>query len=237
MENDNREVITNPARIRGIISNIHKSRNLLNVSLPDDSHQYNSIILDIDADNKTITLDELNPKEGHERFLTKKIALISTTIHGVDIRFQVDLHNVASSDDIAYYIAGIPNKLDYHQLRAYHRVPIGLNSIPVLLIQNDKDVLEGELRDISAGGVSIRFANKLPETIKRGTLIPTCMIELGNKDKISAELEIRFISKPDDKKHIQIGARFVGMDKPQQRIVERFVASLDRELRRKVPGN
>lgn len=237
MENDNREIITNPARIRGIISNIHKSRNLLNVSLPDDRHQYNSIILDIDTDKNTITLDELNPKDGHERFLTKKTAIISTTINGVDIRFQINLHNVASSDDIAYYIVGIPDKLDYHQLRAYHRVPIGLNSIPVLLIQNDEDVLEGELRDISAGGVSIRFTSKLPETFKRGTLIPTCMIELKDKEKITSELEIRFISKPDDKQRIQIGARFVGMDKPQQRMVERYVASLDRELRRKMPGN
>ncbi len=237
MDNDNREVITNPARIRGVISNIHKSRNLLNVTIPGDKNQYNSIILDIDADKSILTLDELNPEEGHSHFLTKKTAIISTTINGVDIRFQVNLHNVATSNDIAYYIVGVPGKLDYHQLRAYHRVPIGLNSIPVLLIQDDKDVLEGELRDISSGGVSIRFTINLPKNIKRGTLFPTCMIELDNKDKISSKLEIRFIGKPDDSKHTLIGARFVGMDKPQQRTVERFVAKLDRELRRKIPGN
>lgn len=237
MNNDNREIIANPARIRGIISNIHKSRNLLNVSLPGDSRPYNSIILEFDTDANTLTLDELNPQEGHTSFLQGRRAIIKTTINGVDIRFQVELQNVSASDDIAYYIVGIPNKLDYHQLRAYHRVPIGLNSIPVLLIQNDKDLLEGELHDISAGGISVRFSHKIPETIKRGTLIPTCMIELSNKDKISTELEIRFISKPDDGKRTLIGARFVGMDKPQQRIVERFVASLDRELRRKMPGN
>jgi len=229
------EKITNPARIAAILKNILDARTLLRVTLPESSGEYNSAILEIDNHNQNIVLDELNPREGHERLLnTKKIAIF-THVRGVDVSFASLLKQSSVTDNIASYLIGFPKILHYRQLRANFRIPIGITQIPVGLVLQKDMGMGGELHDISAGGICIRFNSDIPDIIKVGSIIDTCTIDLPDNNKVESKLEVRFRGKKDDKGRILLGCRFINMERDQQRAIERYVASLDREMRRKMP--
>ncbi|MDH5436493.1 MAG: flagellar brake protein [Gammaproteobacteria bacterium] len=227
------EKITNPARISAILKNILEARTLLSVTLPDSAIQYNSVILEINRDHSYILLDELNPKAGHERLLKSGKLAVFTHLNGVDVGFKGILQKVQTEDAIAAYEIQFPTILYYRQLRAHFRIPIGITEIPVKLRLDDDIKLQGLLHDISSGGLSIRFTSQLPAELKRGSLIESCTVNLPDANKIESKFEVRFRGKEDEKGRILIGGKFVSLDKVQQRMIERYVAALDREIRRK----
>ncbi|HKQ31529.1 MAG TPA: PilZ domain-containing protein, partial [Burkholderiales bacterium] len=89
--------------------------------------------------------------------------------------------------------------------------------------------------DISVGGIGAELKMASALELQQGIFIPRCDIVLPNFDgKISSSLEVRFFAKDKKSANIRIGGRFVDLDRSQQHIIERFVAYLDRRLRRKM---
>lgn len=227
------EKINNPARITAILKNILEARTLLRVTLPGSSIEYHSTMLEVNRENNFILLDELNPKEGHERLLKAKKLAVLTHLKGVDVSFANHLQQAFVENDIAIYKIQLPKLLYYRQLRAHFRIPVGITEIPVNLILDSEITLAGDVHDISSGGLCIQFATKLPANLKRGILIESCMIDLPDGNKLESKFEVRFCGKEDDKGRTLVGGQFVKLDRQQQRTLERYIAGLDREIRRK----
>ncbi len=227
------EKINNPTRIAAILKNILEARTLLRVTLPGSPTEYNSTLLDINRKNDFILLDELNPKAGHKQLLQAKKLAMLTRLNNVDVSFAGHLQQTLVQDDIAIYKVQLPKLLYYRQLRAHFRIPIGITEIPVNITLDSEIELKGELHDISAGGICIRFAIKLPANLKRGILINSCVVDLPEGNQLKSKLEVRFRGSEDDKGRALIGGQFVKLDQAQQRMLERYIASLDREIRRK----
>ena len=227
------EKINNPTRIAAILKNILDARTLLRVTLPGSPEEYNSTLLEINRENNFILLDELHPKAGHERLREAKKLAVLTNLNSVDVSFAGHLQQTLVENNIAIYKLQLPKLLYYRQLRAHFRIPIGITEIPVNIILDSEIALEGELHDISSGGLCIRFATELPANLKRGVLINSCMVDLPEGNKLESKFEVRFRSNQDDKGRTLVGGQFVRLNQAQQRMVERYVASLDREIRRK----
>jgi len=227
--------ITNTARIATILNNLKARRALLRVTMPGSGKQYNSAVLEIDNNAGIMVLDELNPREGHDKLLAAKGFDIHAQLKGVDVNFRCTLADHGTDAGIAYYRVPIPKLVYYRQLRAYYRVEVGLAHLPVSLHLDNEQTVEGELFDISAGGVCIRLRGGLPPFFKRGFQVPQCDIQLGESDTLSCKLELCYVSKPDNRGRIHVGARFIDMERAQERAVERYVAAIDRQLRRKIP--
>jgi len=227
--------ITNTARIATVLNNIKGSRALLWVKLPGSGKQYNSAVLEVDNHAGVMILDELNPREGHDKLLSAKNFDVHAQLKGVDVNFRGTLADYGTEAGIAYYQVPIPKLIYYRQLRAYYRVEVSMAHLGLSLYLDNDQILEGELFDISAGGICIRFTGSLPPFFKRGFQVPQCNIALGENEQISCKLEVCYVTKPDNRGRIHLGARFIDMEKPQERMVERYVAAIDRELRRKLP--
>lgn len=227
--------ITNTARIATILNNLQARRALLRVTLPGSAKQYNSAVLEIDGDAGIMVLDELNPREGHDKLLAAKGFDIHTQLKGVDVNFRCTLTAHGVDAGIAYYRVPLPKLVYYRQLRSYYRVEVGMAHLRVSLHLGNDQTVEGELFDISAGGICVRFRGGVPPFFKHGFQIPRCDIQLGENDTLCCKLDVRYVSKPDNHGRIHLGSRFIDMEPAQQRMVERYVAAIDRQLRRKMP--
>lgn len=236
-----REVAPERITVRGMIIDLfqraqeHKA--IVFVTVPGSKTRYLSLILDVDAANGFLLLDELNPATGHEQLLAAGRFQARFTVNGVEISFAGVIDDVSRRDDINLYKVAMPSVVFYHQRRAFFRAHVSLaHTVPVSFTREDvAEEVNGRLHDISVGGVGARIHNALAHPLTRGEIVPNCIIELPAGTVISSSVEIRYAGKRGAATLIQLGGKFVDLDRQQQKIIERFVTELERELIRKMP--
>lgn len=232
------EAITDPARIAGILYRIRDSHLLISIAFPNSRQLYNSAILEIDPNSKYIEIDELNPEQGHKKLLNIQTLTANTKLDGVNISFKCQLIEIGHESDIAFYRMTFPEKLLYRQQRAHYRVQISAAlDIPISIRRDDGTVLNGKVRDISAGGVGMRFTINASDELLQGEYIPKCIVNLADNKIIKSAIEVRFHHKLPDKRICLVGARFVGMSNHERDEIIKFVTIIDRESRQKLPEN
>lgn len=240
--------ITNPAQIIGILKRIHKRRTMLNISVagaPSGSDvgtgaakHYNSALLEVKSDGTRghIIIDELTPKEGHELLLKAGKLKARLQLDGVKISFATTLESSGSDAGIAFYTLTLPQEMDYLQQRANHRVrPSLAKPITVSLTHADETVFNGEIHDISAGGLSIKLKSDSLATTLKPTDILTGLFTLPPREEIICKLEVRSIHATHQQNFIRIGVRFSNLPSTLQKLIQRYIATLEREQIKKMP--
>ena len=95
------ERVTYRPRILSLLQQVFESRTIVTVHLKDDSNRYTSALLGINEDINSLLLDELNPKQGHERLIKTKQLNISARLAGVNIYFKSDLQTVEQENGLS----------------------------------------------------------------------------------------------------------------------------------------
>ena len=223
------EIISDHVRILSMMDRLYWGRAALTVTLPDGKIRSKSIILDLNPKTGRFLINKFQGEHAHQKLLESKKFYAYSQLDGVEVRFSTDLIKVLSEGDDVYYLITIPAKIDYHQRRAFHRVTLNHTVIPVSLILPDKTSIEGQLDDISAGGVSLLFATELPAQLQTGALIKQCIFQIPGGDTVVCELQVRFINRGHDTSLPKIGAQFINTDKALQKTIQHFVLSLERQ--------
>lgn len=228
------ELIDEPAKISKLLERMQNAHTLLSVRVPGSNLAYNSMILQIDAGREWITLDELHPGEGHTRLLEARKLTANGDFDGVELVFDATVIEHDKQSNIYFYRVSFPQRVKYFQRRSSYRVRVlKSSSLPVILVVDASNYLQGQLHNVSAGGVAIRFTRPLPGIIQRGQLIPECELRLPEGEKIVCSVEIRHVAREGQTSNTLVGARFSKLGTVQQRTLNRFIASIERELRRK----
>ena len=231
------EIVSDPVRIMSMMERLYQGRAALTVTLPDGKIRSKSIILDLNQKTGRFLINKFQSESAHQKLLESKKFYAYSQLDGVEIRFSTNLTNVLSENDDVYYLITIPDKIDYHQRRAFHRVTLNHTEIPVSLTLANKKSIEGQIDDISAGGISILFATDLPDQLQNGALIKQCKFQIPGGDTVSCELQVRFINHGHDTSLPKIGAQFINTDKTLQKTIQKFVLSLERQqLKENTPG-
>ncbi len=229
------EVVNDPAKIHALLEHVQTSRAMLSVKVPTAAKTYNSMIMEIDPAHHWITIDELHPAEGHTLFLAQRKLTVFGVYDGVDIRFDASLIEVGKQSDINFYKIKFPGTLKYYQRRSSYRVRLlRASAIPVILMFGPGDYAKGELYNISTGGMGIKFTRTIPKTPNPGQLIPECEIRFPDGEKFVCALEARHMINIKSNDQALLGARFIKLNTAQQRTINRFIAALEREARRKI---
>lgn len=227
------QTVTDTALIPSLLRRTQEAHMLLSVSLSDVPGRYNSLLIEVDPDNDCLTLDELHPGEGHDRVHAGSRLHVMTRLHGVEILFELHVGRIETVNGVAMYYCPQPQRVQHLQRREHYRArtPLGA-SIEVSLRIGVNAVIEGELVDLSAGGLAVRCKDLGGHAFTRGEQLSDCVLPLpGLRQPLRCTLEVR--NQHDEKHggHFLIRLAFVGLDQRQQQQVSRVVASLDRQHR------
>lgn len=230
------EVISDPIQIKLYLKRILDNRTLLSAAIPDDNSIFNSVIISIDNEKGRILIDQLHPEHGHNKLLDKGKLTIFAGLEGIDLSFQCILMDVDEKSGIPFYTLSFPQHLKYYQRRSSYRVQVIRSlSIPIILTCETDEILEGELDNISTGGMCVRFSATFPNFVENGLLIPRCELELPDEGMILFSTEVRHIVHSKKGGLGYLGLRNENINALEQRSINRFVTSLERELRRRTP--
>jgi len=227
------ETVTSSARISMVLRPLMEKHAIITATLPDSNNFYNTALLSVDIHNATITIDGLHPEEGHAQFLKAGRITLHTTYEGVDVSFTVNLKKADSESNMAFYIIEFPKSIRYLQRRNAFRVPVSAaKAITVEVETTEKKMFRGELSDISAGGMCIRFAKTKNLDLSDHKNETQCCIHLPDKRKIRCAFKVCHSNHLEINNNLHIGGSFENLDKMQRRMIERFVIELQRLARK-----
>lgn len=218
-------------QILGLLKRLHQGRCLLAVTLDNSNPIYTSALLEIDAEQDIIVLDELRPDSGHADLLARRRCRIRGELKGVTVSFTAELIDSGYRDGIAYYRLTCPTSLHYGQRRAHYRPRVGQsNKTTVELQLPTGQVLAGTLQDLSLGGLRIKLDHDLTG-LTLNTRLP-CRLTLPGATVFECTIEIRSLSGAPAP---QLGGRFEPFLPGQRQLLQKFLRELEREELKKKP--
>lgn len=229
------EIISSAMRVAAILRPLLEKHSLLTATLSGSNHFFTTALLQVDVDARSLFVDELHPKKGHNLFLKIGHITLRTQLEGVDVNFSVALKNSGTENGIAYYELDFPESIRYRQRRSTYRVSVSSAIlIQVNLITANGDSFDGELHDISAGGMCMRLPKKKGELLENNTDEMKCTILLPDKSQIKCLFKICHGRHHGPSNSFHIGGNFLLPEKTQRRAIERFVVVLQRKSRQKI---
>ncbi|MFM8454199.1 MAG: flagellar brake protein [Gammaproteobacteria bacterium] len=218
-----------------VLNNLQDQHASLVIHFPQHSEQYVSMILEINPEKNRIMLDEFVPREGHEKAISGEVFRVSTSHHGVAIIFRTKVIEHGFHDSIPYYIAEIPEEIEYRQCRDSFRLLLPSSSHFIAKLSRENLKLEGLIQDLSFSGMGLVLKNKLPadSNLQRLDVFEECVIYDAHHKPIILKFEIRRIIIDEQNNKTILGGKFVQIDKPTQKLINNMVATLQREQRRK----
>ncbi len=219
-----------PTQIAHILQRLARHHALITVSLPDCEDAFSSTILKLERDAGILSIDELNPEEGHGLLLAQKRLRISARLKGVAVDFETALQDVRKEDGIAIYSVAIPTLLHYHQRRAHFRAVIGpAHEVPIVLETTHGRLLEGQVHDISPGGIGARFHHVAADELRCGQRLESCAIKLPRGQTVHSALEVCFVDPSEAPAELKVGGRFIELNRGNEHMIARFIADLERQ--------
>lgn len=216
-----------------LLKKIYNSHQLLTADIEAADSQFSTLILEINDMESYLVLDEFYPSPGSQAVTTNRKVKFYTYLSGVQIDFASTIEAVSEDVGNPYYKVPIPDKIYYYQNRQYLRVPISAgNPIKIVLSDNKSVITNAEIRDLSAGGFSARL-KLMQQRFSIGEVIPNCIIYMPGDRKIYCSIEIRQSVRATATASPKIGVRFLEIRKNDQKIIEKHVAEIDRDLTRR----
>ncbi len=222
--------VTLPTQIAHVLQRLTRHHTLITVSLPECENSFSSTILAFDRATGTLSIDELNPEEGHALLLARRVLRVSARLKGIAVDFETTLQEVSQEDGIAIYKVAIPTLLHYHQRRAHFRAVIGVaHEVPIILETNEGRVIEGRVHDISPGGIGALFQQQTPDVLQCGERVEHCVIRLPRNQTVQSALEVCFVDPSEAPAQLRMGGRFVDLTRGNEHLIARFIADLERQ--------
>jgi c-di-GMP-binding flagellar brake protein YcgR len=230
------EHLTAPEQIASLLKRVKDDHSLLTVTIPGSKEHYSSAILAVRHKEGYLILDELTPRAGHSELLQAQKVYVHAKVNGIDLNFASTVISVGQEAGLAFYHIAFPTKAIYRQRRSSYRIFIGRGqSIPVTLAIGTARVIEGQLSDISVGGIAVYFAisigsnMQLATGLAPGDVVPICTLYFDSNSKVSSQFEIRYVRNDRDRRLVRVGGRFLKLDRAQEKIIQNFVAVQERQ--------
>lgn len=228
------ERVTVPSQVANLLRRIREGRAPLTVAIPGVRGTFVSALLEVNPAAGELVIDELNPPHGHDALLRAGHFHASAALHGVELRFTCRLKRSGRDSRIAFYCASLPEVIHYRQRRAYFRAHISEErQIPVAIVPEEGEKLEGLLRDISVGGIGTHLELHFTPGLEQGSILPSCVISLGPGETINNPIEVRSLGFDGLPRRLRLGGRFVKLSTTAQKTIQRYVLSLEREWLKK----
>ena len=210
-----------------------QQREFVEVCIPGDDIVYQSLLLELDGDERTLLIDELFPGTA---FVTpgQTLQLNIRQQGGRSLKFQAQILQTYSYDDAPMYVITMPDALDYDQRRNAYRLPVDSScAVEVDFTAPDNKIYSGRVGDISAGGLSL-FLPQAPDCeLRFGNRLANVNFEFAQLN-ITSDLTIRNLpSARSADAELRVGAEFAGLSAAQAKELELTILQLQRERLRR----
>lgn len=225
------EQSTDQIRIKGFLKRLFDQRALLTVKLLERQEDFTTMLIGIEAEHNQLLLDALRPDVGNALIGQLGKAVIRGNVDGINLSFETQLIATQIENNIPLHVITFPTVINYLQRRETIRIKLGAARALTVALSLDKTLsFEGQILDISAGGLGIQVEKKLPPQVEVGQRLQCSFrLPLEADQSITSDVIVRIINPPiPGRNHSFLGVQFIDLLKPQQRLLEKAIMNLQR---------
>ncbi|MBV1914249.1 MAG: flagellar brake protein [Pseudomonadales bacterium] len=240
------QILVDATEIGKALATVADNRVQLVIKIVDRHTSYVSALVDVDAEQGVLYLDELLPENGNVALRNGETFSVRALSRGIPVFFSGNtILSAEDEDGLLTYKVAFPRKMIYQQRRQFFRIAVAMaqNCDAVLerFSQQDQEMektplIRGRVVDLSQRGMGLQILGELSSELEVGEEITTCEISLPDFDYIRCQAEVRHCAYDEEHDITHCGVKFCGMDKVQQRKLDRFVLHLQREARKSPSG-
>lgn len=200
----------------------------IDVTVEGDDVVYQSMILSLDPEEKTLLIDELFPR-GFVGLPGQKVRVNVRQPQGRKIKFSSEIMEQHIHDDTPLYVLAMPETLDSDQRRNAYRLPVGraLSVQPHFIGPDNRNYL-ARLRDVSSRGVAMEVELDDPERFRFDDSLSHVEFDFAGIS-FDCDMTIRNLSFDDRHNKVLIGAEFVDLPPLEQHTLEKSIMRIQRD--------
>ena len=213
---------------------LQQRHRLVDIKVGHNETPFQSMILDVNVDDRIIIIDELFPKVPKPHQLPGQLVQVRGKDAGAIIRFQSVILKDQNTDLLTSHQLKLPKTVTKNQRRNAYRIDIDHRQKTTISLKTTNDIqLKGNLIDLSASGARIGFSEPLPPEVRRGVILPFCKLRVENHLDLECVFDIRNLTTSESNEHNNyIGGVFMFMPPKEGRALNRFISKTDRERRK-----
>lgn len=201
-------------------------------------------LLDVDADQGTLTFDMGSDKEMNERALKADRLVFTTSLDKVKVQFSLRRLDTAPHSGRTALRGALPTSLLRLQRREYYRLttPVATPVRCQMSIPGPDGApvpLDVPLLDISGGGVGLLVKPELKEGFKIDATFRDCRIDLPDEGLLVCTLVVRNVFEVTTKsgnQHLRVGCEFDNLPGTRLTMVQRYITRIERERKARASG-
>ena len=229
-------LISNPARIAWILQSLRDDHQLVDVGFRGRDAGVRSIIVDVDSQQGSFTIDEFPNEVCHKLASTGELFDLRATLNGVDVTVtSLKVDDVQREPDGALYNVTLPKQLHYVQRRESFRARVtGLAEVPVDLRHIDSDssltseTERAQLADISAEGCRLAIPGQEDALCSTHNELFEVTLHVPEDEPLKVTVESRHSRHLSRSRLWYVGYRFVSPSAAIQQRIDRFVTNMQR---------
>ncbi len=230
-ESDSDDLVRDVDQIENILKKLLLQHTLFTAYVNGGAHPCSSLLLEMSQDKQYLVIDEFCPRNMNKDIRIKDRINISGSNAGVTINFSSQILDMAEQDGNPYYKIQFPKVIEYCQRRQSHRVPVGISDpVKVIFVTENNLMINGELRDVSLGGFSVRLNHSVSDDIQAGDELPKCILQMPKGSRIVCSVEVRRNYTNAGSNMPMMGAMITDINKQDKRVLQQFIAKLERDM-------
>lgn len=232
--------IHNRMEIVFTLNDLAKGRTAINLSTADGVNLLTTI-LKVSSENNHVLVDPSRDERINEKIANSKRVTFQTNT-GVKVRWQASGMNLIALRDGDAFSFPVPSVIERVQRRQHFRLntPQGSHAlvcrIPLLTDEEDDDeedpeVLEANILDMSAGGICISVKGDLPPHFSQGLELSGCSFELPDIGRIPIGLRICrawHVKTHSGEEIHKIGMEFINLSRGASNVIQRYMVELEK---------
>ena len=206
-----------------------RDHHLIEVMVDGDDVVYQSIILELDTDERTLLIDELFPT-GFVGLPGQRVMISIRQQQGRRLSFRSEIVQYQLVDDAPVYVLAMPRDLDSDQRRNAYRLPIN-NDIVIesQFVGPDQKTYRGRVCNLSRTGLSLALDEAQSEAFRREDDVNHLRFDFAGIN-VDCTAKVRNIEVPETAQQpLRIGAEFVGLSPMVERSLERSILRIQRD--------
>lgn len=209
-----------------------RAKSFVEVTIDGDNVIYQSMILELDPEERTVLIDELFPT-GFLGLPGQKVTLKIRQQGGRKFKLHSVIQEQHQFNGSPLYVLAMPADSETDQRRNSFRLPVGKAAINSKFRGPDRQFYHGRLCNVSSTGVAIEVAADSANSFHYNDRLEHVTFDFAGVD-IDCLMAIRNVvpqleGEGAGADHLLIGAEFIDISELEQRKLERSILRVQRE--------
>lgn len=217
------------------LERLQSRHSFIDVKFPRIEQSFQSLILELHADDSFLVIDELYPAAGREKLIEGDEAEITAQASGVKIAFYSKLLARDMEGGTPVYRMELPEEIGSSVRRRAYRVYVEREaSLSIDLGKIDDASFEAHIVNLSPDGIKLSFRGNVSKQLEKNRVFENCIIRLPNGIDIDGAIELRNIYSIHTPTLHTLAGGLLTVAIPSQRTkLSQYLAAVQRKQRRR----